>query len=175
MPKVPSQNSIRISLQSAPFVDDPEGADIYYAALGRALTLWARFEAQFDCLILLMCMLPETATIRPNPMPVPLRQKLTLFKKFLKNVPLFDGIRSEGLKLVPDILDSASDRHILVHGHWYGFVENDPLTARYLTRRPKVSKIIVDEYKVDVHSLELNCELFESLNLRLFPLTLAAR
>jgi len=165
---------ITLKYKSTPFGDEPEGAEAYYTALGRALLLWGRFESQFSYLLDVLCTAPAVRHLRPEEMPISMKRRAELFRKLVKNVPALDAFKAPILAVLPDAMDAAQDRHVLIHGHWNGFVRADPMTGSFIMRKHKGDKLISARYTVSVETLNKMAGIFDSLNLRILPLTISA-
>ena len=163
--------TIKIGLMSEPFMDDPDGAEAYYTALGRVLVLWGRFESHFGHLLLALSNLKPCAPFRPEAIPISMTDRMRLMRRLLENVPELEPFRKPILGLLPQARDSAEDRHIVVHGHWNGFVKGETLTSRFTRSRHKGGKLFTETYDVSLGMLEIMSNTFDSLNTALIPIS----
>lgn len=155
-------------------MDDPPGAEEYYTALGRAFVLWGHMDSHFTELLDILCAAPSVRHLRPAEMPISLKQRIQLCKQLLKKAPDLDNFRGPLGKLLPAIKDAADDRNILVHGHWNGFVIEQPLTGAFAIKRRKGDRYLMGRQLVTLNDLNKMAVTFDSLNTRLLPLTFAS-
>ena len=168
-PEKPKKVSIRV--QSEPFLNDPEGADVYYLELGRILVLWGRFENHFSHALIALCNMPAAKNFMPTNMPLPFNDKAKLLRKLFQEIDELSALKEEALSLIADASDSAEDRHVVMHGHFNGFIDDDPLTGRFLRHRHQGEKIIFERYDVTIDALHEMTNKIDSLNTRLLPIT----
>ena len=164
------RKSVTITIHSEPFHDDPEGAESYYTALGRALVLWGRFENHLFQTLLAINNLPEAEPLRPRELPVSFKQQAKLWRKFFRSLPVLASMRDAAPTLISDAGDANQDRAVIVHGHFNGFITDDPLTARFNIQRHKGEKIIFEHYDVPISALENMVNTFDALNTRMLPI-----
>ena len=84
MPDTPPKVTIRLRVISDPFLGDPEGAEAFYAAAGRIIMLWGRFENHLDHALLSIVKLPEGGIIRATTkeaVPASFRRKADLWRQ----------------------------------------------------------------------------------------------
>lgn len=163
--------TLKVTLHSQPFMDDPPDAETYFTALGRALVLWGRFESHLDFALVSLTLLPEGKPYKPEQMPVPFTKKAKLWKRIFRDVDRLAPMREQARLLISDAIQAAKDRNILAHGHWNGFLKSDLLTARVRHTRRKGSKMVINDYEISVAKLEDLISTFDSLNTRLLPIT----
>lgn len=156
---------------SLPFDNDPQEAEQYYAALGRAVVLWSRFESQFGTLLDCVCSLPEGQHLRPPRIPTGFTDQTKLLKSIINQVPALAALKAPIEEIVPLATDAAEDRHVIVHGHWNGFVKNNPRLGQFLMRRHTKGKQEIFGCNVSLSALKEMANVCDRLNLRLLPLT----
>lgn len=163
--------SVAITIRSEPFRDDPVAAESYYAALGRILILFGRFENHLAHTLLAINNLPEAAALQKRSIPIPFNQKAKLWREFFCGVPILEKHRENDLSLISDAGDANQDRAVIAHGHFNEFIAEDPLTARFLVHRDKGDRIIFERYDVTIEVLERVIKTIDALNTRLLPIT----
>lgn len=167
----PAKRTIRVRVRSMPFMDDPQGAEAYYTALGRVLVLWGRFESQLDSLVLILSNFKPCRPFVPRELPISMKRRAELLRDLLKKVPELAPLRDPLLALLPQAMDSAQDRHVITHGHWAGFVKADVLTSRFVMKKHKAEKLIIQDYRVSLDNLNKMISTFDRLLVSLLPIT----
>ena len=165
--------SVRVTIKSKPFMGEPEGADAYYAALGRAIVLWGRFETHLDMALLAAANLPESTDLRPPEMPVGFSRKIKLWKNLFNNVPRLGHLRQAAVRWIEQAHDSNKDRQIIAHGHFAEFASDDPLTGIFHFARHQGETWVQEKYNVTLPQLENMAVQFDQLNNALLPITSA--
>ena len=169
----PGKFTCSISATSEPFMDEPDGAEVYYTALGRALILWGRFEFHLSQGLRLAADLPEATDLRPKILPISIKRQAALFRLLVRKIPCLSIIKKPTLQILPDVLHAAQDRHVLVHGHWNGFVSREPLACRFQMIKEMNTKIKFEQYDITLPMLGNLALMFDSLNTRLVPIIFA--
>ena len=165
--------SVRVTIKGEPFMGEPEGADAYYAALGRAIVLWGRFETHLDMALLAAANLPESADLRPAEMPVGFSRRIKLWKRLFNNVPRLDHLRQAAFNWIEQAHHSNKDRQVIAHGHFAEFASDDPLTGVFHFARHQGKMWVREKYDVTLPQLESMAVQFDQLNNALLPVTLA--
>jgi hypothetical protein len=120
----------KFSMRHVPFSDDPSNADEFYAALGKVVCRWGALENQISLALVSLQKFPESEHVGKN-LPRPWSAKVALWKKLFCDVPYFAEKRAAALAFIADTEESKNDRHLLQHSHWYGFENDNPLTANF--------------------------------------------
>ena len=95
-----SSHTLRVQVESQPFLDDPDGAELFYAAVGRAIRLFGRFEMHFVAAIRAIQQLPEFVHELPQEPtfpPATLRQQMRLWRKCFHSIERLSPLRSAAL------------------------------------------------------------------------------
>jgi hypothetical protein len=138
---------INVTVKSDPFLGDPPNADVFHAAVGRAVRLWGRLEGHLDHVLLSLTLLPEAkalGTISPREMPVSMKKKAEMWRRAFRTLACLQPARHRAMLLMTDMMDSAQARVVLVHSLWHGFISLDPLTVRWSagsTKEPAASAL----------------------------------
>ena len=171
MPEEPKRLSFTI--KSAPFMHDPDGADRFYAAVGRFLRLWGRLETQLDFMLGVIAGLPEWRAPPKGPVegvPAAMKRKAEMWRLAFKSMAPLAPKRDAALRVMSEMMDTNQDRAIIVHSIWEGFTASDPLTVKMVRRRRKGRTIFVDTRFVTLDQIEKVITDADSLNTRLLVL-----
>lgn len=161
---------ITVTVKSVPFADDPDGAEAFYAATGRLLMMWGRFENHLDHVLLQIANLPEAqalAGLNPREMPVAMGRKATMWKLAFRTVPALASWRDEALQFMADAMDDARSRAVVVHSNWQGFTSTEPLTVKMVQWKHEGPKIIVSTYFMEIGQIAKIASQVDQLNSRL--------
>jgi hypothetical protein len=161
---------INVTVKSEPFLGDPPDADVFHAAVGRAVRLWGRLEGHLDHVLLSLTLLPEAkalGTISPREMPVSMKKKAEMWRQAFRTLVCLQPARHRAMLLMTDMMDSAQARGVLVHSLWHGFISLDPLTVEMVGWKHKGARSIRSTYKVDLPEVERHVRNFDRLNTRL--------
>jgi hypothetical protein len=166
--------TIQIRLKSDPFMDDPPGAEAYYIALGRVIVLWGRLESHFGDILTMICAAPVARHLNLITMPISIKQRAKLLRRLVNQIHALAPIKKSVLDLIPDVKDAAQDRHVIVHGHWNGFIrKDDPNICKFISQKHKDGKIMISTYNVSIEKLDAMAAKFDDLNTRLLPISFA--
>jgi hypothetical protein len=152
---------------------DPPSADRFYAAVGRIVIRWGRFENQFDWALRIIVQLPESAPIRPEgkaPIPANFTKKTDLWIKAFKFMPSLNPIRIPALEVVTDARLAFEKRSALVHGHFGPFIRADPPTLEGHTVRHKGDRTLLTKYTIELPGLVDLLAMVGGLTIRMTPI-----
>ena len=169
-----SSHTLRVQVESQPFLDDPDGAELFYAAVGRAIRLFGRFEMHFVAAIRAIQQLPEFVHELPQEPtfpPATLRQQMRLWRKCFHSIERLSPLRSAALALIPAIQDASEDRAAIVHSTWNGFVSADPPTIIAIRHRHRNGKVLVHRNEITLRQVEEFCQSCDFLNTRLLAVS----
>ncbi len=117
------KNLVKVFQAGNPFADDPSDADAYYAAIGRIVVIWGRFEQMLEQTISMMGRMPDAVTPQKPP-PVPFMQKLDRLKKLCRDTPSLNCVHDDARAFASAAAILAPRRHGLTHANWQGFNRN---------------------------------------------------
>jgi hypothetical protein len=161
--------AITMTFQSDPFMDDPEGASDYYAALGRAVFTWGRFESAFVNCLLIVSQLPGACDLSAT-LPLEWKRRRAFWEAAFGQLAPLDTLKKTALRLLPDIKDAVDDRHMMFHGTFNRFVAGDPVTAELKTMRMKGQMLHFETRHITIGHLQRFTERVDHLNSRLIPI-----
>jgi hypothetical protein len=124
-------NSVTLRLQSTPFAGDPEGADAYYAALGRFIVLWGRFELNFDLTIFTLFMLPEARPMITDEMPKTWKLRSAIWRRLFREIERLAPFRVAAAALVVDARKTVQKRNRIYHSGFQAFAIGPPLALKF--------------------------------------------
>lgn len=119
------KNLVKVFQAGNPFADDPPDADTYYAAIGRIVVIWGRFEQMLEQTISMMGRVPDAVTPQESP-PVAFKQKLDRLKKLCRDTPSLNCVHDDARAFASTAAILAPRRHGLTHANWQGFNRNAP-------------------------------------------------
>ncbi len=117
------KNLVKVFQAGNPFADDPSDADAYYAAIGRIVVIWGRFEQMLEQTISMMGHVPDAVTPQ-KPMPVAFGRKLDRLKELCRDTPSLNYIHDDARVFASTAAILAPRRHGLTHANWQGFSRN---------------------------------------------------
>ncbi len=117
------KNLVKVFQAGNPFADDPSDADAYYAAIGRIVVIWGRFEQMLEQTISMMGRVPD-AVIPQEPPPFALTRKLGRLKELCRDTPSLNCIHDDARAFASTAAILAPRRHRLTHANWQGFNRN---------------------------------------------------
>ena len=117
------KNLVKVFQAGNPFYDDPPDADAYYAAIGRIVVLWGRFEQMLEQTISMMGQMPDAAIPQKSP-PGPFTDKLRRLKELCRDTPSLKYIHDDAREFASAAAILAPRRHGLTHANWQGFNPN---------------------------------------------------
>lgn len=164
-----AKRTLEITVKSTPFIDDPANASEYYAALGRALFLWGRFENCFVNALMIIRNLPEAKHL-DGEFPVSWKRRAELWRRAFKELPRLGAHREKALALIRDAMEAQRVRVIFFHGDWQEFTATDPLTAKVIMTTHKKDKVTFTTYQASLAQIEEFCRECDALNVRLLEL-----
>jgi hypothetical protein len=132
----PKPGMLRITIEHTPSPTDPEGADEFYKALGILIVAWGRLEGHFVACLLMLLNLPGGEELSER-LPMQLDERATVWRKAFETMAPLQPFKENALKLLAEIKDVASDRHIIVHALWEKFEPTEPLSIGTLTIKHK--------------------------------------
>jgi hypothetical protein len=165
---------IKATVKSAPFLGDPENADAFYAAAGRFLMLWGRFETALDSTLQSIFLMEEGKpylTVSGGRFPGEMRRKAAVWRAAFKGMAALEPWRAEALKIMTTATALHRNRSVLVHSVWAGFEGGEPLTVRMVLQRYKGDRVMLWEHKVKLADLLGSIEICDRLNTRMLPIT----
>lgn len=165
-----SKSSITFALRSTAFEEDPQGADAYYAEIGKIVCIWGRFEQQFTMAVRIIFSLREAEPIK-NDFPVPFSSKLKFWRKAFRQLPSLAEQKEYALRFADDAMEAALDRHDIMHSNWGEFISTDPLTVKAVNMRPKGKTYLHTTFEITLPTLQKIRKRIDDLNTRLVPLT----
>ena len=116
-------NLVKVFQAGNPFADDPPNVEAYYAAIGRIVVLWGRFEQMLEQTISMMGHVPDAVTPQ-KPMPVAFKSKLGLLKELCRDTPSLNYIHDDARVFASAAAILAPRRNELTHANWQGFSHN---------------------------------------------------
>lgn len=135
MTDVPEDGHVTLTVKSAPFMGDPEGAEKFYEAVGRLTFLWGRFEVHFTMLVLdIIQILGHMG--EDHEVPISWKRRAELWRRGFNKIPELEVAREWAHEYVERAMAAANRRHALTHGSWNGFTNTSPLTAKLTSIRP---------------------------------------
>lgn len=164
-----AKKTVRITVKSTPFADDPPNASEYYAALGRALFLWGRFENCFVNTLMIIRNMPEAQHL-DGEFPVSWKRRATLWRRAFKELPRLQQYREKASALINDAMEAARVRVIFFHGDWQEFTSADPLTAKVIMTTHKKEMVTFKTYHASLAQIEDFAAECDALNIRLLEL-----
>ncbi len=117
------KNLVKVFQAGNPFADDPPDADAYYAAIGRIVVIWGRFEQMLEQTTFMMGRVPDAVTPQESP-PVAFMRKLDRLKKLCRDTPSLNCIHDDARAFASTAAILAPRRHGLTHANWQGFNRN---------------------------------------------------
>ena len=116
------KNLVKVFQRGNPFDDDPPDADAYYAAIGRIVVLWGRFEQLLEQTISMMGRAPDA--VSPKAPPVAFTAKLVRLKELCRDTPSLNHIHEDARVFASAAAILAPKRNGLTHANWQGFNTN---------------------------------------------------
>ncbi|MCH9049563.1 MAG: hypothetical protein IIA72_00515 [Proteobacteria bacterium] len=116
-------NLVKVFQAGNPFANDPPDANVYYAAIGRIVVLWGRFEQMLEQTISMMGQVPNAVTPQKPP-PVAFMRKLDRLKELCRDTPSVNHIHDDARAFASAAAILAPRRHGLTHANWQGFNRN---------------------------------------------------
>lgn len=168
-----SGGSVTITIRSAPFERDPPDADRFYAAVGRAMLLWGRFEMGLDHALLGIVALRDAGSIGVRPeegVPATLNQKARMWRRAFTTLPALSDMKSAALQLMDDAMEAAEDRAVFAHATWQGFISTEPLVMRFRRIRYKGANTVAFTCDVELSEVHAVQRTFDALNTRMIPI-----
>ena len=107
----------------SPFADDPPDAEKYYAAIGRVMVLWGRFEQNLEDVISALGFIPRAPRLS-NGRPRNFKKKVERLKELCRETPALKHLYVAACAFSSKALLAGQKRHALVHSNWQGFVPN---------------------------------------------------
>ena len=117
------KNLVKVFQHGNPFADDPPDADTYYAAIGRIVVMWGRFEQMLEQTISMMGHVPDAVTPQKPP-PIAFGRKLDRLKKLCRDTPSLNCVHDDARVFASAAAILAPRRHGLTHANWQGFSRN---------------------------------------------------
>ena len=116
---------IKYNIRFTPLPTDPKGASEFYYSLGVLMVAWGRLEGHFT-LTLLNLMRMAGATVVTHKLPISWKARCGIWRKAFKSIHELKPLEDKANQLLDKIIDTAQDRHILLHANWEDFHQNDP-------------------------------------------------
>ncbi len=116
-------NLVKVFQAGNPFADDPPNAEAYYAAIGRIVVIWGRFEQMLEQTISMMGHVPDAVTPQKPP-PVAFVRKLDRLKELCRDTPSLNCVHDDARAFASAAAILAPRRHGLTHANWQGFNRN---------------------------------------------------
>ena len=164
-----AKKTLQITVKSTPFIDDPANASEFYAALGRALFLWGRFENCFVNALMIIRNMPEAQHLDAE-FPVSWKRRAELWRRAFKDLPRLHQYRDKANALIRDAMEAQRVRVIFFHGDWQEFTSSDPLTAKVIMTTHKKDKVTFATYTASLAQIEDFASECDALNIRLLEL-----
>ncbi|MCH8212570.1 MAG: hypothetical protein IIC54_00705 [Proteobacteria bacterium] len=119
----------------SPFADEPPDSDAYYAAIGRLMVLWGRFEQNLENVVQDMSSTPG-APKPPSGRPRSYKKKVEHLKLYCRDTPCLTPLLEYAREFSSRALLIGPKRHEIVHANWQGFIANAPeLTVKFANIR----------------------------------------
>lgn len=162
------KNLVKVFQAGNPFADDPPDADAYYAAIGRIVVLWGRFEQMLEQTISMMGHVPDAVTPQKRP-PVAFVRKLDRLKELCRDTPSLNYIHDDARVFASAAAILAPRRHGLTHANWQGFSRNaSELTVTFTNIRWSANAGDYDREPVPLSELDTLLDDIAKLNATLF-------
>ncbi len=119
------KNLVKVFEAGDPFRNDPPDAESYYAAIGRIVAIWGRFEQMLEQSISMMSVLSDAP--KPNEPPqVSYKRKLGQMKVLCRDTPSLNHIHDAVRTFASTAKILGNKRHELTHANWQGFSKKAP-------------------------------------------------
>jgi hypothetical protein len=164
---------LRFAVKSEPFHGEPENADAFYAAAGRFLMLWGRFETALDSTLQCILLMEGGETYLRSSgdrFPREMRRKAAVWRAAFKGMAALAPWRAEALKIMTTATALHRNRTILVHAMWAGFEPGEPLAVRLMLRRYDGAQVTLWKHRVELTDLLDSVEKCDRLNTRALPI-----
>ncbi len=129
---------------------DPPNANPIYTAIGRTIVSWGLFENQLDFGLMSILRTPDAEPIRPRlvtgePMPVAFKQKVKLWRKAFRRMPILSNYRESALTIIDNAKQLAARRDAIVHSNWNNFRPGAPMAIIGVKFRLKGNRVTMTE------------------------------
>jgi hypothetical protein len=163
---------LQITIEHTPSLNDPEGADELYRALGILIVAWGRLEGHFVlCLLTLMNLTGNEAL--GYKLPMNWDDRASMWRRAF-NIPDLQQFKEGSLQYLAKMTDVANDRNAIVHALWEQFTPGTPPTISIVKiRRKKNTADGLDfgRSQITVSELQAISKRINRLNLSLAPLS----
>ncbi|MEM4987541.1 hypothetical protein V8G57_09100 [Collimonas sp. H4R21] len=122
----PTAHVIKFSVLKTPLPTDPPGANDFYHQLGILMVAWGRLEGHFTLTLLNLMRLAGAQEVS-HKLPAQWESRKKLWERALKVIPSLAYLELDASKLLDEIIDTAQDRNLLVHGMWGEFQKDIPV------------------------------------------------
>jgi hypothetical protein len=122
--------SIQLTIRSAPFLSEPQGAAAYYESMGRVVALWGRFESHFGHDLLTITTLKGGNKLL-TPFPRAFQKKIDAWKMCFDRVKVLKPYKKVAREFAALVKPIARKRNIVAHGSFWTFVSESPLTGEF--------------------------------------------
>jgi hypothetical protein len=129
---------IMFNVRATPLPTDPDGAENFYYALGVLMVAWGRLEGHFTLTLINLMRIAGVNSVS-HQLPISWKSRAGLWRKAFAAIPFLAPIKKEAENLLDKIVDTAQDRHILIHAIWEEFKPGDPTKMDISTIKHKRS------------------------------------
>lgn len=168
--------SIKATLRSDPFLNDPLNAGELYEAVGRYIRVWSHLEEHFNSNLIVMLGHRAVAPLRnelklDEDGPVSFKRKLKHWRRLWSNIPEFARFKTGALQFADQIGDANKDRNTLLHNAWQEFTNHDTLTVKSASWALRSGKLITATTSFGVADVRNMMQTADALNTRLLMFT----
>jgi hypothetical protein len=165
---------LRITAHHTPHRSDPPEAHLFYAALGKFVVAWGRFEGHFTGALLQILALPNAHAISRK-LPISWEGRAEVWRESFARMSSLALFRAQALSFVDIVMAEVGSRHLGAHAIWDEFVADavEP-TMRARTIRPRkgsIDTIEIADYVVALSGIEADLITANELNEQLVPIT----
>lgn len=147
----------------------PKSSKEIFEELGKVMFLWGILENHLDCMVTNLRCIPHPA-VDIEQAPIALNRKIELCKGAFKNIPELKPHSQEYTDWNADLKGLVKRRHALVHGSWYAFNDDEPVSFEIRLMTKRKGKFVAKLYKHNATTLRELAHDIDKLNDRLQPL-----